>query len=231
MISLVIITLNEEKHIGKLLESIKNQSFQDYEVIVSDAGSTDNTLKIAKEYGCRIVKGGPIPLGRNNGAKAAKGDILFFMDSDITLGKDFLKESVANFNRKKLDVAGVYMKADSNHLMDRCYYSFLNLWFFVMQKVYPHVVGSCMISKREVFDKIGGFDTSIHITDDLDYANRASKYFRFGLTGTNVSVSARRFAKEGRLKMGIKYILIFFHRVFLGEIKDKKRFNYRFGIW
>jgi glycosyltransferase involved in cell wall biosynthesis len=231
MISLIVIALNEGKRIGKLLESIKNQSFQDYEVIVSDAGSKDNTIKIAKEYGCKVVKGGLPPVGRNNGAKAAKGDILFFMDADITLSKDFLKESVANFNKKKLDVAGVYMKADSSHFMDKCYYSFLNFWFFIMQKVYPHVVGSCMVSKKEVFDKIGGFDSSIHITEDLDYANRASKYFRFGLTGTNVSVSARRFAKEGRLKMGVKYILIFLHRVFFGEIKKKGKFNYRFGIW
>ena len=49
MISIVIPTLNEEKYLSKLLKSIKNQTFKDYEIIVSDNNSKDNTKKIAKK--------------------------------------------------------------------------------------------------------------------------------------------------------------------------------------
>ena len=77
-ISIIIPTLNEARFLPKLLESIKKQTFTDYEVIVADAGSKDKTLEIAKKYGARIVKGGFPAEGRNAGARAAKGDFLFF---------------------------------------------------------------------------------------------------------------------------------------------------------
>ena len=57
-ISIIIPTLNEEDYLSLLLESIKQQNFKDYEIIVVDASSTDDTLKIAQNYGCSIVGGG-----------------------------------------------------------------------------------------------------------------------------------------------------------------------------
>lgn len=58
MISIIIPTWNEENYLPKLLECIKKQTYRDYEVIVADANSTDNTKAIAKKYDCKIVKGG-----------------------------------------------------------------------------------------------------------------------------------------------------------------------------
>ena len=83
ILSIIIPTYNEEKYLPILLESIKKQSFEDYEIIVADANSTDNTRNIAQEYGCIIVDGGLPAIGRNNGANVAKGDILLFLDSDL----------------------------------------------------------------------------------------------------------------------------------------------------
>ena len=83
MLSIIVPTLNEEEYLPKLLESIKKQDFKDYEIIVADAGSEDKTLEIAKKRGCIITKGGSITVGRNNGAKVARGDIFLFLDSDV----------------------------------------------------------------------------------------------------------------------------------------------------
>ena len=58
MLSIVIPALNEEKYLPLLLESIKRQSFFDYEIILADAGSKDKTIEIAKKYNCVIVGGG-----------------------------------------------------------------------------------------------------------------------------------------------------------------------------
>ena len=80
MLSIIIITKNEEKCLPRLLESIKRQNFRDYEIIVSDAQSTDRTREIALAYGCKIVEGGLPSVGRNNGARVAKGEILLFLE-------------------------------------------------------------------------------------------------------------------------------------------------------
>lgn len=53
-ISVVIRTYNEEKHIGEVLESLKNQTYSNFEVIILDSQSTDNTTKIAQSYGVSI---------------------------------------------------------------------------------------------------------------------------------------------------------------------------------
>lgn len=76
--SIVIPTYNEEEYLPKLLESIKMQSYDDYEIIVADANSNDRTREIAEEYGCIVVEGGLPAVGRNNGAKVAKGEIILF---------------------------------------------------------------------------------------------------------------------------------------------------------
>ena len=77
--------LEEEEYLPKLLESIKSQDFTDYEIIVADAQSDDNTREIAKEYGCIVVEGGLPGPGRNRGAEVAQGEMLLFLDSDFSL--------------------------------------------------------------------------------------------------------------------------------------------------
>lgn len=57
-LSIIIPTYNEEEYLPKLLEGIKSQDFEDYEIIVADANSTDKTREIAEVYGCKIVDGG-----------------------------------------------------------------------------------------------------------------------------------------------------------------------------
>ena len=92
MLSIIIPTLNEEKYLPLLLESIKKQKdFFDYEIIVADAGSKDKTLEIAKNYGCITVGGGLPSKARNEGAKITNGNTLLFLDADVILTNDFLK--------------------------------------------------------------------------------------------------------------------------------------------
>ena len=61
MISIIIPTLNEEKYLPLLLSSIKKQNFNDYEIIIADAGSDDKTLEIVKNYNCKIKIDGKKP--------------------------------------------------------------------------------------------------------------------------------------------------------------------------
>ena len=90
LMSVIIPTLNEEAILGVALESLKKQSFQNYEVVIADGGSTDRTMEIAEEYGCRFLKvpktrPHDVSTAKNMGSKYAYGDALFFLDADMSL--------------------------------------------------------------------------------------------------------------------------------------------------
>ena len=80
MLSIIIPTLNEEKHLPRLLKNIKDNNLENYEIIVADNNSKDKTRQIAKKYRCKIVQGGLPSKAKNNGAKAARGSLLFFIE-------------------------------------------------------------------------------------------------------------------------------------------------------
>ncbi|MDP3917459.1 MAG: glycosyltransferase family 2 protein [Nanoarchaeota archaeon] len=92
-ISVIIPAYNEEKYIDKCISSLLEQDYKDYEVIVIDDGSTDDTVKIIKKFPKVILKKqnhkGPGE-ARNLGAKIAKGKILVFVDADMRFPKNYL---------------------------------------------------------------------------------------------------------------------------------------------
>lgn len=180
MLSIIIPTLNEEKFLPKLLDSIKNQDFKDYEIIVADAGSRDGTVEIAKRYGSLVVKGGLLPAGRNRGAEAATGDTFLFLDADVFLPPHFLKNSVTEFKSRKLGIAGFKIVPLSDKIIDKFYYTFFNAYSWVMQKISPHAVAAIMAS-RETHQAIGGFDEEIVFVEDYSYTNAAAKIAKYGL--------------------------------------------------
>lgn len=98
LISIVITTKNEEAVIGDLLGTIKKQTYKNFEIIVVDNNSTDKTVEIAKRYTKLVFNKGPERSAqRNFGAKNAKGDYLFFLDSDMVLSKNVIKECVEKY--------------------------------------------------------------------------------------------------------------------------------------
>lgn len=219
MLSIIIPTLNEEKCLPRLLDSIKNQTHKDYEIIVADADSKDNTRKIAKKYGCRIVKGGVPSVGRNNGAKAAKGDILLFMDADSTVGKKFLENALNEIKSRKLDATGVYIYPDTNRLLDYIFLGTYNLLLCSTQFYYPHAVGSGIFCRKWLHKKVRGFDGNVRLGEDADYVKRCGKVGNFKMLRTvKLCFSMRRY-KKGRIRTGLGLVGWELHRIFLGEIK------------
>lgn len=92
--SIVIPVYNVEKYIGKCLESVKSQTFKDYEVIIVNDGTQDDSMKIAVKYPFTIInqENQGLSVARNRGVKEASGDYLIFLDSDDYWEKDLLKE-------------------------------------------------------------------------------------------------------------------------------------------
>lgn len=228
-LSIIIPTLNEEKNILNLLKSIKKQSFKDYEIIVADKNSEDKTRYIAKSYGARIVSGGLPPKARNNGARIARGEYLLFLDADVILSDNFLKEVINEFEKRNLDIATTYVEPITDRLSTKFHHSVYNLWMFLMQKIDPHAPGFCILTRKNIFEKVNGFDETIKLAEDHAYIRKA---FRNGgkygiIKKKRILVSVRRLKTEGTLRLWIKYILAMLHRIFIGEIRSDV-FKYRF---
>ena len=85
--SIIIRAYNEEKHIGRLLEGIKQQTVKDVEVILVDSGSTDSTVAIAESFGARVVRipSAEFTFGRslNFGIKAAKRELIVIASAHV----------------------------------------------------------------------------------------------------------------------------------------------------
>ncbi len=92
--SIIIPVYNVEKYIKRCLDSVFNQTEKDFEVIVVNDGTKDNSMDIVKNYNVKIInqKNMGLSEARNNGVKNAKGEYLVFLDSDDYIEKDLLKE-------------------------------------------------------------------------------------------------------------------------------------------
>ena len=228
MLSIVIPTYNEEKYLPKLLESIEKQNLKNYEIIIADNSSTDNTRNIAKKYECRIVKGGRRPgIGRNNGAVFAKGNWLLFLDADCCLEKGFLKGLLKEFKERELVVASCFLRPMSKRIVDKFYFSVFNNFIKLTEQMYPTLGGACILVRKGIHNKINGFDKDVKILEEYDYVKACLKYGKFGVINQQINTSVRRFDSEGRLNVAKTLILSNIYRVFFGPIK-KDVFNYNF---
>ena len=199
ILSIIIPTYNEEEYLPILLDSIKSQSFDDYEIIVADANSTDKTREIAESYGCIVVDGGLPAVGRNNGAKIAKGDYLLFLDSDLELTEDYLRNALYEFRMERLGIAITQMTPMSNKIEDKIFHDFANYFMISVEKIKPHGAGCYgIIARKELHDRCNGFDEDLTFGEDTDYIERLAKIEPFKvLRNAKIGVSTRRLEEEG----------------------------------
>lgn len=229
MLSIIIPALNEEKYLPLLLESIRKQSFKDYEIIVADAGSKDKTINIALKYGCKVIKGGRPASGRNAGARIAKGQYLLFLDSDVILQKGFLKSFLTGFNKKGLVIASCYSAPISQKIIDKILFSFMNISMKLMSGLSPHASGYCILTKKDTFRSVKGFNEKLFVAEDHDFVKKAVKKGKFALfKQPKIWVSVRRLDKDGRVKTVFKYIYCEIYLLFHKDVR-KKIYDYEFG--
>ena len=207
-ISIIIPTLNEEKKIETQLNYLKALK-GNFELIVADGRSEDNTLKIAKKFKVKIETSNP---GRgiqlNAGAKLATGDILLFLHVDTILPKNFYKLITSKIRLGYVG-GGFFVKHDVQNWQ-------LRLIEFVVNtkaKIRGVKLGDQTIFvTNKAFKEIGGFP-NIKLMEDYVFAKKIRKY-RTCIINEYVITSARKFLKHGPIRtylmMGIfqiKYLL------------------------
>lgn len=230
-VSIVIPVKNEEKILPKLLESVRAQTFSDYEIIVADAHSTDGTADVAKSYGAKVVEGGMPGPGRNKGALHAAGEIIAFLDADVQLpNAKFLEDCVAEMDKKNLDVATCKVKPLSRKPVDRALHEVYNAYVVATEKIRPHAPGFCILARRHAHHGVKGFDEEVVFAEDHDYVQRAKKQgFTFGLLRSHpIAASVRRLEKDGRLAIAIKFVFGELRMMTKGSFKEMP-FEYDMG--
>lgn len=180
-VSIIIPTYNEEEVITECLRSLSKQSFQDMEIIVVDDGSTDQTQEILREgiksYGIRMFSQDHKGAGaaRNLGVAKSKGEILVFVDADMTFEKDFIKNLTTPIS--KGESQGTWSKEEYVSNWDNELARAWNInegWEEKRRhpKKYPKTQKVFRAILKTEFDKVGGFDPSRGYVDDWSLSEK-----------------------------------------------------------
>ena len=188
-ISIIIPTLNEEEVIDKTLRQIyDNLNTIDHEIIITDSGSTDRTIDIAKKYGRVVSDTSPkrtIASNRNNGARYASGDYLVFIDADIFIPEPshFFRMLIEDFAADP-KLLGATVKIgilpDVANTLDRTIMTFANrLQWFNNNVIHTGgASGEFQMIKRSAFETIHGYKEYLAMMEDNDLFIRLSKIGR-----------------------------------------------------
>lgn len=178
IVSIIIPTKNEKKNIIRCLESIRRQTYHRTEVIVVDNYSIDQTVRLARQAKAKTyLKGPERSYQRNWGAKHAMGDILGFIDADMELGQNVIKQAVNIFQKSTITVALIIPEVSAG----------TNYWARVRaleRKCYVNesAIEAPRIFRKKAFFQSGQYDPRLTAAEDWDLKNRIIRYGRVGRT-------------------------------------------------
>jgi glycosyltransferase involved in cell wall biosynthesis len=216
---------------------LERQSYRDFEVVVADTSSTDQTVEIAQGFMGRLplkvvedtAKG--VSHGRNAGAAAGTGRCILFLDADSVFADDFLDIMMSEFRRRGLNIATARFWINSWNLFDIIgAVIMLTYCALVAHTRHPLAGGFCILVERAYHDKVGGFDPTYTLAEDHQYAASvvaAGGKFAY-VYKTKIIFEMRRFIQQGRVKVFWKWMSSEWYRRTHG-FKVDKDFNYGFG--
>jgi len=204
--SIVIPAYNEANYIGKTLCTLKKQTVRDFEIIVKDGQSIDETVKIARELAGKVVSMRDSSVGdaRNQGARYARGEVLVFVDADTLLPHETLERFLRLLENDEKIIGGSCRKVPaSQNILDRLLYEFVNLSTYITSLLgLGGAHGNCMVIKKHIFERTDGFNPKIIVAEEQELVRKALKFGKFVfLLDTYVIESPRRLQKWGRRRL------------------------------
>ncbi len=215
--SLIVPVYHEEKIIEENLK-FYTKALRDkygFEIIVSDGGSTDKTVELAKNYADKVVvhtedRRQTIAEGRNKGAEAATTDTLVFINGDsVPVDAEQFFSKIEEWRQGK----GKYSNADALAISvtgfpdeilfkDKVFYTLHNAYVDLLNKIGMGMGrGECQVVKKSTFKKVNGYNSNIVAGEDFDLYRRIAKVAKIKFANDiQVYESPRRFRKYGYIK-------------------------------
>lgn len=224
IVSVIITTKNEEKNIENCLNSLKDQTFKDIELIVVDNYSKDKTIEIAKKYTTKVyLKGSERSSQRNYGAEVSNGEYLLFLDADMILSSGVVEECV-----EKCESDGV----DALYILERI----VGKGFWVKVRDFERsfytgtVIDAVRFVRKDLFERIGGFDENLIGPEDWDLDRRIRKVGKTGIIDTPL------YHNEGNFNMKRYLEKKKYYTRWINTYLEKWGFNHpettkQLGIW
>jgi glycosyltransferase involved in cell wall biosynthesis len=215
-ISLIIPAYNEEKYIRACLEHVlKHSDGKFFEIIVIDNASSDKTSEIAREFsGVRVVheKRKGLTRARQRGFEEATGELLAYIDADTRLPQGWVYSIIEEFayDKNLASLSGPYIYYDISRwqqLQVKLYWNILAMpLYFIVGYM---VVGGNFVIRKDILQKMSGFDTSISFYgEDTNIARRAQVHGKVKFKPSfAMHTSGRRFAGQGLVKTSLLYII------------------------
>jgi glycosyltransferase involved in cell wall biosynthesis len=227
-ISVVIPTFNEEENLRRCIKSLAEQTNDNFEVLVADGGSMDNTVEIAEKNGLKVLdveKTRPhdVSTAKNMGAKYSKGEILFFLDADMVIDANCFE--VLQNEYMESEIVGVALKVLPyyGNKVEKAMYECNNYLARIANKIGFHELSyfSCHSYRKDVFMSVGGFRKDLYACEDLDLSLRVRHFGRYLVTPkSTIWTSTRRLRRDSYTSYLIKYIKYLTEYYFWDRVTD-----------
>jgi rSAM/selenodomain-associated transferase 2 len=208
MISIITPIINESENINPFLIHL-NTLEGDFELILVDGGSTDDTISMINKYKktfkrkLKLVK---TSQGRgkqmNEGAKIAEGNIFLFLHIDCTLEKDAINV-IENETKSRNIIGGGMVQAFSNPDFFLRFISSYGNFRVKINKIFFGDFG--IFIRKEIFEKIGGYDDIVFL-EDVEFSKKMKKYGELIQIDRKITTSSRRFQSIGKFKVTLLFI-------------------------
>lgn len=205
LISVVIPTYNRKKTIGRAIDSVLNQTFSDFELIIVDDGSTDGTLEyVTEKYGedsrityIKLEKNGGVSNARNVGAEEARGEWVAFQDSDDEWLLDKLEKQYAIIKDVDKSVGMVYARilmlyasGERAVIPNRSIKNdYISGDIFPVLLQMPLVPAPTILVRKTVFLERGGYDTTLKSWEDYEFSLRIAEKYKVILVDDALTVA------------------------------------------
>jgi len=190
-VSVIMPTFNRAWIIERAIKSVLEQSYKDFELIIINDGSTDNTGSVLEKFDdgrISIVKletNGGLSHARNIGLKMATGEFVAYLDSDNIWYKDFLKVSIESFDdQTKMVYSGQNMflvggtKEEPIVLARKTRNLDYNLAKLTREN---YIDVNCVVHRRIILEEVGYFDETLKVLEDWDLFVQTAIKYPFGI--------------------------------------------------
>ncbi|GAT79517.1 glycosyl transferase [Streptomyces sp. F-3] len=189
LVSVVIPNYNYGNSIGLCIDAALQQTYSPLEVIVVDDHSTDDSLNIARRRDVTVLqtpRNSGVAVARNTGAAAARGEILFFVDSDVALRPDAVEKAVDELlaHPEYGAVCGIYEDEPliRDSIVEECRVLQAYCWRMDSLGTVSFLFSSLTAIPRKVFQEVGPFNPRLRQTEEVDYGERMSARYQIRVT-------------------------------------------------